>query len=179
MWNQARVKPLSSSTFFADGQGSRLPVPNTVARGQLRLDEHLYTGRVNKKLVNTFPFPITKEVLERGRDRFNIFCAPCHGKLGDGNGMIAQRGQWPKKPANYHIDRLRKQPAGYFFEVITNGIGLMYSYASRIPVEDRWAIVAYVQALQFSRHAPVGELEQQDIAALRDSHSSSSEKRGH
>ncbi|MDW8167442.1 MAG: cytochrome c [Acidobacteriota bacterium] len=115
------------------------------------MDEHLYTGKVRGQLAETFPFPITRSILERGRERYDIFCAPCHGRDGYGEGMIVQRGF--RQPSSFHTDRLRQAPVGYFFDVITNGFGTMYSYASRIPPEDRWAIVAYIRALQLSQNA--------------------------
>jgi hypothetical protein len=122
-----------------------------VARGQLKLDEHLHTGKINGELATAFPFPVTKVVLLRGQERFNIFCSPCHGRVGDGQGMIVQRGF--RQPQSFHIQRLRESPPGYYFDVITNGFGAMYSYAARVPVEDRWAIAAYIRALQLSQNA--------------------------
>lgn len=153
MFNQPYSKPLSKSDFFPDGMASRPIVPNTVARGHLDLDQALYEGKIGTNLVETFPFPITREVLERGQQRFDIYCAPCHGRTGDGNGMIAQRGFPP--PPSYHIDRLRQAPVGHFFDVITHGYGIMYPYAARVEVKDRWAIAAYIRALQLSHHAPL------------------------
>ncbi|MGH9789566.1 MAG: c-type cytochrome [Candidatus Acidiferrales bacterium] len=162
MAQQPRVKPLGASSFFADGRGARQPVEGTVARGQLRDDEHLYTGKVNGELVTTFPFAVTREVLERGRERFNIYCTPCHGFAGEGDGMIVRRGF--KQPPSYHIERLQTAPAGHFFDVMSNGFGAMPDYAAQVAVEDRWAIVAYIRALQLSRNAtladvPAGERE--------------------
>jgi cytochrome c553 len=148
---QPKHQPLEPSTFFDDGRSARPLVEGTVARGHLRIDEHLYTGKVNGVDAETFPFPVTRAVLERGRERFNIFCSPCHDRTGTGNGMIPQRGF--RHPPSYHIDRLRKAPVGHFFDVITNGFGAMYSFASRIPARDRWAIVAYIRALQLSENA--------------------------
>lgn len=151
MHDQAKAEPLEASDFFADRRSARPVVAGTVARGHLRLDEHLYTGKVNGEYARTFPFAITKEVLERGRERFNIYCSPCHGHLGDGNGMVVQRGF--RRPPSYHTDRLREAAPGYFFDVITNGFGTMFDYADRIVPEDRWAIVAYIRALQLSQNA--------------------------
>jgi len=128
-----------------------------VARGELRLDEHLYTGKVNGQLATTFPFPITRQDLERGRERYGIYCTPCHDATGTGRGIIVMRG-FPQPPPSYHIDRLREAPVGHFFDVITNGLGNMYSYASRIPPEDRWRIVAYVRALQLSQSATMNDV---------------------
>lgn len=156
MHDQPKYKPLAGSTFFDDGRASRPLVEGTVARGHLRTDELLYTGKVSGKPVDIFPFPVTRPVLERGRERFNIYCAVCHGRDGNGQGMIVQRGF--RRPPSYHIDRLRRAPAGHFFDVITNGFGSMYSYASRISPEDRWAIVAYIRALQLSQNATLADV---------------------
>jgi hypothetical protein len=156
MHDQPRYEPLEGSTFFSDGRSARPLVEGTVARGQLRLDEHFHFGKVNGKLVDTFPFPITKEILERGRERYDIFCSPCHDRVGNGQGMIVQRGFRP--PPSYHIDRLREAPVGHFYDVITNGFGAMYSYADRLPPRDRWAIVAYIRALQLSQHATLEDV---------------------
>lgn len=156
MYDQPKQKPLSKSSFYADGLAAR-PLPEgTIARGEARLDEQLYTGKVSGKFAADFPFPVTHDVLRRGQDRFNTFCAPCHGRLGDGMGMIVQRG-FPQ-PKSYHSDSLRAQPTGYFFDVVTNGFGRMYSYAPSVPVNDRWAIVAYIRALQYSQHTSLQEL---------------------
>lgn len=159
MWIQPKVKAQEASTFFPDKMSSRLPVPGTVAVGQLNEDDALHTGRVNGKLVTQLPIPLDKELLERGHERFTVFCSPCHGQLGDGNGMIAQRGfNLRKKPASYHTERLHNMPIGHFFDVMTHGSGTMFSYASRVPVEDRWAIAAYIRALQASQNAGGGEV---------------------
>jgi len=152
---------MQSSTFFDDGRSERPVVPGTVARGQLRTDEAFYTGKLNGVEVDTFPFPITREVLARGQERYNIYCTPCHDRLGDGQGMIVQRGFPP--PPSYHIDRLRQAPVGHFFSVMTNGYGTMYSYASRVTPEDRWAIAAYIRALQLSQDAKLADLEAVDL----------------
>jgi mono/diheme cytochrome c family protein len=159
MWVQTKTAPLSSSEFFADGQSARPLVPGTIPRGHLREDGVFYTGIENGKWTDKLPVPVTLELLKRGRDRFDIYCSPCHGRLGDGKGMIAQRGYQLKRPVgNYHSDRLRKMPVGHFYDVITNGYGAMYSYASRIEPQDRWAIVAYIRVLQQSQHGSVSEL---------------------
>lgn len=152
MQNQPRYKPLRKSDFFEDGRSSRPPVPGTVARGELRGDTYFYTGMMNGQAGDMMPFPTTQEVLERGRERYNIYCAPCHSRTGDGNGMIVQRGY--RRPPSYHIDRLRKAPLGHFFDVMTNGFGAMPDYAAQIAPRDRWAIVAYIRALQLSQAAP-------------------------
>jgi cytochrome c553 len=149
MHNQPRYKPLAATDFFGDGRSARPAIDDTVARGQLRVDAPRYTGKENGKDISYFPIQITHEDLERGRERFNIYCSPCHGRLGDGNGMIVSRGL--RQPPSYHDARLRNAPVGHFFDVMTNGYGAMYSYASRVPVDDRWRIAAYIRALQFSQ----------------------------
>lgn len=153
---QPKYLPYAPTEFFHDGRSERQPVEGTVARGQLRLDELFYTGKENGVESNRFPFPITKADLERGRERYNIYCTPCHDYTGNGDGMIVQRG-FPHPPS-YHIDRLRNAPAGHFFDVMTNGFGAMYSYGSRIEPADRWRIAAYVRALQMSQHAAVQDV---------------------
>jgi mono/diheme cytochrome c family protein len=161
---EPRYDPLAPSTFFGDGRSARPEVPDTVARGHLRLDEQFFTGKVNGVPADTFPFPVTRQVLERGRERFNIYCTPCHDYTGSGNGMIVQRGFPP--PPSYHIDRLRQAPVGHFVDVITNGYGAMYSYADRVPPRDRWAIAAYIRALQMSQHATMDDVPSQERAKL-------------
>lgn len=153
---QPRYQPEDPSTFFSDGRSERPPVEGTVARGQLRTDELLYSGRVNGAVADLFPFAITAADLSRGRERYNIYCSPCHDYTGGGNGMIVQRG-FPSPPS-FHLERLRQAPAGHFFEVMTDGFGLMYSYASRVSPEDRWRIAAYIRALQLSRHGAAGDV---------------------
>lgn len=152
MQNQPRYKPFAATDFFGDGRSERPTIADTVARGQLHVDTARYTGKVNGKDIDYFPIQITRADLERGRDRFNIFCSPCHGRLGDGRGMIVLRGL--RQPPNYHDPRLVNAPIGHFFDVMTNGYGAMFSYASRVPVDDRWRIAAYIRALQFSQNAP-------------------------
>jgi mono/diheme cytochrome c family protein len=156
MHDQPRFRPFRPSTFFADRRSARPLAPGTVAQGDLRDDEHLYTGKINGQLAPSFPFPVTRQVLERGRERFDIFCSPCHGRSGDGRGMIVQRGF--KQPPSYHEQRLREAPPGHFFDVITNGYGAMTNFDYRVPVRDRWAIVAYIRALQFSQNATLADL---------------------
>ena len=151
MGNQPKNKPLSPSDFFADGRSVRTPVENTVSRSSLDNDQLIVT-----KESTMFPVPINEALLERGQERYRIFCSPCHGIQGDGNGMIVMRGM--KRPPTYHQDRLRQAPNGYFYDVITNGFGQMYNYAAQVPPTDRWAIVAYVRALQLSRNARVADL---------------------
>ncbi len=168
------MKPYRGTSFFGDGLSARPPVEGTVARGYLRTDTEFFTGKKNKALgaisatptpegsqtattanaypddVETFPFPITKETVERGQQRYDIFCTVCHGKTGNGDGMIVRRGF--RRAASFHDDRLRTAPVGHFFDAITNGWGAMPSYAPQIPVQDRWAIIAYVRALQASQN---------------------------
>jgi hypothetical protein len=149
---QPKQNPLSRSDFFTDQRSERPPVEGTVARGQLHEDTYFYTGKAGNNPGDYMPFLVTKEVFERGRERFNIYCAPCHSRLGDGNGFIPSRG-FARKPPSFHIARLQKAPLGYFYDVITNGFGIMPDYASQIPPADRWKIVAYIRALQLSQNA--------------------------
>jgi mono/diheme cytochrome c family protein len=148
--------PLQQTNFFSNGAASRPLVANTVARGQLRADEHLFTGKVNGQVATEFPMPVTEAVLNRGQERFNVYCSPCHGRTGEGNGMVVQRGFRP--PPSYHDERLRNVPVGYFFDVMTNGFGAMQDYSAQVTVPDRWAIAAYIRALQLSRHATVDDV---------------------
>jgi mono/diheme cytochrome c family protein len=151
MANQPYNRPLSPSDFFADGRSERPLLENTVAHGALENDVY----NVAKDYAG-YPLPVNEKLLQRGQDRYKIFCAPCHGLQGDGNGMAAVRGM--KRPPSYHIDRLRQAPNGYFYDVMTNGFGAMYSYSERIPPSDRWAIIAYLRALQLSRNAKSSDL---------------------
>ena len=148
---QPKNRPLSPSDFFTDGRSERPLVENTVARGSVA-DDALFVAKDS----NGFPLPVTQELLERGEGRYKIFCTPCHGLQGDGNGMVSMRGM--KHPPTFHENRLRQSPNGYFYDVITNGFGAMYGYSAQISTRDRWAIVAYVRALQLSRNAKVAEL---------------------
>jgi mono/diheme cytochrome c family protein len=177
MQDQPRLKPFKQSDFFADKRGSRDLPAGTVARGQLNTDKQLYTGKIDNpdmnavaqtvtdsngrvvattfpNVVSEFPVPVTEELIDRGGQRYKVFCSACHGMLGDGNGMIARRGF--TKPPTYHDDRLRSAPVGHFYDVITNGKGVMSGYAAQIPVIDRWAIVAYIRALQVSQNQNAG-----------------------
>src|SRR5580704_5460041 len=156
MHDQPRFKPLAQSDFYADLRSARPPVDGTVARGELHEDAYFYTGKFGNNPGDYMPFPVTDDVLARGRERFNIYCAPCHSRLGDGNGMIVQRGF--RAPPSYHTERLRKAPLGYFFDVMTNGFGAMPEYASQIPPRDRWTIVAYIRALQLSQQATTSDV---------------------
>jgi cytochrome c553 len=151
MQNQPYQRPLVESDFYADKRAARPLVEGTVARGNERADTYFYTGKMGSEDGNFMPFPVTADVMQRGQQRFNIYCAPCHGETGDGNGMIVQRGF--KRPPSYHNDRLRTAPIGYFFDVMTNGFGVMLDYSQQVKPEDRWAIAAYIRALQLSQGA--------------------------
>jgi mono/diheme cytochrome c family protein len=156
MQDTPKAKTFRPSRFFDDRLTARPLVSGTVPAGGLADDELLYSGTVNGRLATVFPFPVTRQVIERGQERFNIFCSPCHGRLGDGGGMIVQRGF--RRPPSYHIDRLRKAPVGHFYDVITHGLGSMYDYADRVAPRDRWAIVAYIRALQLSQDATLADV---------------------
>jgi mono/diheme cytochrome c family protein len=156
MEEQPKYEPYEASTFFADGTSARPVVPNTVARGELQVDSHLYAGLENGTQATDFPFPVTSDVLARGQERYDIYCTPCHGYAGYGDGVIVQRGLTP--PPSFHSDRLRAAPVGHFFDVITNGFGVMYSYGDRVQPEDRWAIAAYIRALQLSQDATLDDV---------------------
>jgi mono/diheme cytochrome c family protein len=157
MHDQPKYIPLRPSTFFADGRSARPLIDGTVARGHLNEDAALYTGKgADGKPVNEFPFAVTKELILRGQQRFNVYCTPCHDRTGNGNGMIVRRGF--RHPPSYHTDRLRQMPHGYFFDVITNGFGAMPDYAAQIPPQDRWAIVSYIRALQLSQQASINDV---------------------
>jgi mono/diheme cytochrome c family protein len=158
MHDQPKYEPLEKSDFFGDSRSERDPIEGTVARGELREDQHFYNGKVNNQPAHTFPMELTESTVKRGQERFNIYCSPCHDSLGTGNGMVVQRGF--KKPPSLHIDRLREAPVGYYFDVITDGFGVMSSYAEQVPVADRWAIIAYIRALQLSQHANVSDLSE-------------------
>ncbi len=156
MQDQPKYKPLQGSDFFSDGRSAR-PIPE----GAIAVDDPvagdvIHTGHTNGTWSAVIPVPVDRALLERGRERFDIFCSPCHSRLGDGNGMVAQRGV--KQPANLHSDRVRREPPGYLFDVITNGFGGMGDYGDQIPVPDRWAIVAYIEALQLSEAATVADV---------------------
>ena len=181
MHDQPRLEPLEANPFFADGRSARSQVPGTIARGQLQTDRHFFAGRSEKKmpepalfpvteeelartlarlggapLADTFPFPMTRQMIDRGRARFEVFCSPCHGRLGDGGGIVVARGF--RRPPSYHIDRLRQAPVGHFLDVITRGLGAMGDFADRVPPSDRWAIAAYLRALQLSQQARLPDL---------------------
>jgi mono/diheme cytochrome c family protein len=161
MHDQPRFKPLAMNDFYPDLRSARNPVDGTVARGQLRDDVYFYTGKVGDNPGDYMPFQVTEDVLTRGHERFNIYCAPCHSRVGDGNGMVVQRGY--RHPPTFHQDRLRKAPLGYFFDVMTNGFGAMPDYAAQIPPRDRWSIVAYIRALQLSQDATQADAGGQQV----------------
>jgi mono/diheme cytochrome c family protein len=156
MHDQPRFEPLERSSFFDDRRAGRMQVAGTVARGELNEDAHLHTGFAGGDFATTFPFAMTREDLARGRERFDIMCSPCHGRVGHGDGMVVQRGF--RAPPSYHSERMRGMPPGHFFDVMTNGFGAMGDFSDRLSVEDRWRVAAYIQALQLSQAAAVADL---------------------
>jgi len=167
MHDQPKYEPYEESRFFSDGRATRQPVAGTVARGWLREDDALYRGlNAEGQYVAELPVELEPALLDRGQQRFQIFCSPCHGMAGNGQGMIVQRGF--QQPETFHQARLREIPIGYFFDVMTNGFGQMSSYASQVPVDDRWAIAAYIRALQASQYVDVTSLPAEDRKAVAD-----------
>jgi len=165
MHDQPKYPPLRPSQFFGDERSERQLIEGTIPRGHLDDDQALYTGKgPDGKFLDTFPFPVTKDVILRGQERFNVYCSPCHDRLGDGNGKIVRRGY--RHPPSYHIDRLRTVPNGYIFDVMTNGFGAMPDYAAQVTPRDRWAIVAYIRALQLSHNANVNDVAPADRPKL-------------
>lgn len=164
MHNQPKAIPLRESMFFKDGSSARPLVDDTVARGTLQDDAAFFTGKTNGAEVDALPFPLTSDVLDRGEQRYNIYCSPCHDVTGNGHGMIVRRGY--KQPPSYHIDRLRQAPIGHFYDVMTNGFGAMPDYKAQIAPRDRWAIAAYIRALQLSQHASPSDLSPDDRQKL-------------
>jgi mono/diheme cytochrome c family protein len=164
MHDQPKYIPLRPSTFFADARSARPIVAGTVARGQLHEDVLLYTGKDNGADAAVFPFAVDEQVMARGRERFNIYCSPCHGSAGFGDGMVVRRGY--RAPPSFHDDRLRNAPVGHFFDVVSNGFGAMPDYAAQIRAEDRWAIVAYIRALQLSEHATVNDVPAEELKTI-------------
>ena len=164
MANQPRYDPLEPSTFFQDGMSARPRLAGTVARGELSTDPFLDTGKINGQVADGFPFAVTAEVIDRGQERYNIYCTPCHGRLGDGNGMIPARGL--RRPPSFHTQTLRTATTGHFFDVMTNGFGAMPPYAGQVTAKDRWAIVAYIRALQLSQNATAADVPAADRAKL-------------
>ena len=156
MHDQPKYTAYKPSDFFADRRSARPLVEGTVAQGHLNEDELLYTGRVGGQPATQFPFAIDTAVMRRGRERYDIFCSPCHGLTGAGDGMVVQRGY--RRPPTFHVERLRQAPPGHLYDVMTSGFGALPDYAAQIPVRDRWAIAAYMRALQLSQNATVAEL---------------------
>jgi mono/diheme cytochrome c family protein len=165
MHDQPKYVPLRQSAFFNDERSARPLVEGTVARGQLREDELMYTGKVKGEDAAVFPMRVDAAVMARGQERFNIYCSPCHGRTGQGDGMIVRRGY--RRPPSMHQDRLRNAPVGHFFDVMTNGFGAMPDYASQIKAEDRWAIIAYIRALQLSEHATLDDVPAADRSRIQ------------
>jgi mono/diheme cytochrome c family protein len=164
MHNQPKYRPLRDSAFFRDGSSARPAIDGTVARGTLQTDEAFFTGKVGTALVTELPFAIDQQVLDRGEERYNIYCAPCHDQTGTGRGMVVQRGY--RQPPSFHEDRLKAREAGHFFDVITNGFGAMPDYRTVISPRDRWAIVAYIRALQLSQSATAADIPGGDPTKL-------------
>jgi mono/diheme cytochrome c family protein len=165
MADQPHQRPLEPSTFFDDGMASRPVEPGTVARAGREQNGPRFNSKVDGKLVDTFPFEVTMQVLARGQERYEIFCSPCHDRLGTGQGMIVRRGFTPAR--SFHDPRLRDAPAGHFFEVMTQGFGQMPSYANQLSEHDRWAVIAYIRALQFSRNVRLDQLPPEDRAKMK------------
>jgi mono/diheme cytochrome c family protein len=166
MQDQPKYRPQRPSDFFADGRSERQPLEGTVARGALNEDTAFYQGKdASGKDIDTFPIAVDRAVLQRGQGRFDIYCAPCHGRVGNGLGMIVRRGF--KQPPSYHIDRLREAPVGHYYDVISNGYGAMQDYAMQLQPRDRWAIIAYIRALQYSENASVNDLPADAQAQVR------------
>jgi mono/diheme cytochrome c family protein len=164
MHNQPKYRALRASAFFADGSSARPIVEGTIARGALAEDTAFFTGKVGNADVKELPFPVDQQALDRGEERYNIFCTPCHDRTGSGRGVVVQRGY--KQPPSFHIDRLRQVEDGHYFDVMTNGFGAMPDYKVQISPRDRWNIVAYIRALQLSQHAAAGDVPGGDPAKL-------------
>jgi mono/diheme cytochrome c family protein len=164
MHDQPRYKPLANSEFFDDRRAARPLPPGAVARGHLKEDAVFFTGKDGADFTPVLPLPVTMDLLRRGQLQFHTFCSPCHGRTGRGDGMVVQRGF--KKPPSFHVERLRQTPVGYFYDVITNGFGAMPDYAAQVPPRERWAIVAYVRALQLSQHARLQDVPAEKRAEL-------------
>jgi mono/diheme cytochrome c family protein len=165
MHDQPKFTPLRESTFFGDARSARPLVAGTVARGRLHDDPLVETGKIGNADADVFPFPVDANLMARGRERFDIFCSPCHGRTGAGDGMVVQRGY--RHPPSYHDDRLRNAPVGHFIDVMANGFGAMPDYAEQVNARDRWAIAAYIRALQLSEHATIADVPARERGALR------------
>jgi mono/diheme cytochrome c family protein len=177
MYDQPKYEAYQKSDFFGDARSSRPLLEGTVARGQLYDDAHLYEGKVDGQQATTFPFPVTREVLQRGQERYNIYCSPCHDQAGTGRGMVVQRGF--KQPPAYTDPRLLGSPPGYFFEVMTKGFGQMSGYAGQVKPEDRWAIAAYIRVLQLSQHATIEDVPVAERSQLQKQKTESHGTPGH
>jgi mono/diheme cytochrome c family protein len=164
MQDSGRIKPLEPSAFFADGMSARPSVPGTIPRGDLATDRHLEEGRIGGALADRFPMPVTSELIERGRERYEIFCAPCHDSTGSGRGMVVRRGF--RAPASFHDPRLRDAADGHFVDAVRNGFGAMPPFRAQVGAEDRWAVTAWIRVLQLSQHAPVTRLTVAERARL-------------
>jgi mono/diheme cytochrome c family protein len=164
MHDQPKFKPYAKSDFFPDQRSARPLVAGTIARGGLREDTLLFTGKVDGQPSAVFPFPVTADIMARGQERYDIFCSPCHGRTGTGDGLVVRRGY--RRPPSFHMDRLRQAGPGYFFDVTTTGFGVMPDYAQQIPVNDRWAIVAYIRALQRSQRGTVADVPAAEASRL-------------
>jgi len=165
MQDQPKYRPLAESRFFSDHRSARPQIEGTVARGHLRLDQARYTGKINNNDIDYFPIPITRADVARGRERFDIYCLPCHSRVGDGRGMIQRRGF--RQPPSYYSPKLMSAPTGHFFDVVTNGFGGMPSYASRVAPDDLWRIIAYIRALQLSMSGSVNDVPADQRASLK------------
>lgn len=164
MHDQPKFRGYRGTSFFPDRRSARPAIPDTVARGMLHEDTAYYTGKTGGKPVAELPMPLTADLLARGRERFDIFCSPCHDRTGSGLGMVVRRGY--RRPNSFHTDRLRESPVGYFYDVMTNGFGAMSDYSAQIPPEDRWAIAAYIRALQLSQRAKLSDVPEEERAKL-------------
>lgn len=164
MANQPRYDPLEPSDFFADGMAARPRIAGTIARGEITDNPFFDTGKINGQVADGFPMPVTMDLINRGHDRFDIYCAQCHGRVGDGNGMIPSRGY--RRPPSFHTETLRTATSGHFFDVMTNGFGAMPPYGTMIPPQDRWAIAAYIRALQLSQNGTVADVPVTERAKL-------------
>jgi hypothetical protein len=165
MHNQPKYRPLRGAAFFADGSSARPLVEGTVARGTLQEDAAFFTGKTGNTPVKELPVAVDERLLSRGQDRYNVFCTPCHDAAGTGRGMVVQRGY--RQPPSFHDERLRTADAGYFFDVMTNGFGAMPDYRAQLPARDRWAVVAYIRALQLSQHADKADIPGGDPLTAR------------
>jgi mono/diheme cytochrome c family protein len=167
MQDQPKYRPYRKSDFMSDGRSARPLVAGTIARGQLREDLLFTSGKSGAAFADAFPVAVDEALLRRGQERYRIYCSPCHGLAGRGDGMIVRRGY--RQPASFHVDRLRQQPAGYFFDVISHGFGAMPDYATQIALKDRWAVVAYIRALQLSQNATLADVPAEARAELEGS----------